>query len=70
MKTNQVMQFCDNGIEYKVIKYYGEINPYRIYKCFYAPDRYGYLTKHRKMIVKYANLNSCFWWFVQNNLGN
>ena len=33
-------------------------NIYKVYKTFMAPNKYGYLTKHRKLIEKYADFSS------------
>ena len=68
-KTHQVMDICDYGNQYKVIRFYGTENPYRIYRITREIGQYGYPTEHRKLIVAYANLHSCFCWFAQNNIG-
>ena len=68
-KTRQIMSFCEFGKAYKVIKHYGEDNPYRIYHIYRDTGKYGYPTEHKKMVAKYADLTSCFCWFIQNNVG-
>ena len=65
-KTRQVLSFCENGKEYKVIKHYGKTNPYRIYHIFRDYNKHGFLTEHKKLVVAYADLLSCFYWFTQN----
>lgn len=69
MKTRQVLHFVDLGKEYSVIKHYGKTNPYRIYRHYsdIGPD--GVMHDHRKQVETYANLESCFYWFLQNNIG-
>jgi hypothetical protein len=68
-KTRQVLSFCDMGKCYKVIKYYGTTNPYRIYHYYNDYNKHGVLTEHRKLMESYGNLVSCFYWFIQNNIG-
>ena len=68
-KTRQVLSFVDNGKAYKVVKHYGKENPYRIYHLYNDYNQYGFLTEHKKLVAEYANLASCFYWFLQNNLG-
>lgn len=68
-KTQTVLHFVDMGKEYKVIRYFGENNPYRIYEFYNDYNKYGFLTNHRKLMVKYADMISCFYWFVQHNIG-
>ena len=70
MKTRQVLDFCDNGRKYKVIyKYDDAFNPYRIYNLYTGWNQYGYRTERRKEVARYADMNSCFWWFAQNGIG-
>ena len=33
-------------------------NIYKVYKTYTAPNKYGYMTKHRKLIDKYADFTS------------
>lgn len=33
-------------------------NIYKVYKIYHAPNKYGYMTKHRKLIDKYADFSS------------
>ena len=68
-KTRQVLSFCDNGQEYKVIKVYGATNPYRIYHIYIGSNKYGYPSEHKRLMVSYASLESCFYWFIQNGIG-
>ena len=68
-KTKTVLHFCDFGKEYKVIKYYGELNPYRIYHLYRDIGKNGFPVDHKKLMEKYANLASCFYWFLNNDIG-
>lgn len=70
MKQKQVMHFVDLGKEYSVIKVYGaKANPYRIYHHYNTIDENGFLRKHRVCVEKYGNMESCFYWFIQNGIG-
>lgn len=43
------------------VAYYDEndqYNPYKLYKVYNAPGKYGYITKHKKLIEKYADFRS------------
>ena len=62
MKTRQVLDIQDKGYHFSVIYFEGQTNPYRIYRRWY--DR----GEHRKLCMKYADLNSCLWWFQQTNI--
>ena len=62
MKTRQVLDIQENGKHFSVIYAEGQANPYRIYRRWY--DR----GEHRKLCMKYADLNSCLWWFQQANV--
>ena len=70
MKTRQVMHFCEYGKEYSVVRRMGceDMNPYRIYRHYrdFGPD--GYPHDHKKQVAAYADLRSCFCWFLQNNI--
>lgn len=68
-KTRQIMSFCEYGKAYKVVRHYGTDNPYKIYHLYNDYNKYGYLTEHRKLMAQYADLQSCFYWFIQNNVG-
>jgi len=70
MKTRQVMHFCEYGKEYSVIKIIDskENNPYRIYHHYSDIGPNGRLHDHKKQMEKYADLYSCFCWFIQNNI--
>lgn len=65
-KQFQVLKCFYNGVEYRVIHKYGDVNPYRIYHCYRARNQYGYMSDHKREVARYANMNSCFWWFAQN----
>ena len=69
-KTRTVMHIFDFGKEYKVIKYYGDVNPYRIYHLYNDFGADGLLHSHKKLMATYCSLQSCFYWFLQNNIGN
>lgn len=70
MKTKQVMHFCNYGKEYCVIKRLSctELNQYRIYHIYsdIGPD--GRIHSHKKQVAAYADMGSCFYWFIQNNI--
>ena len=69
-KSRQIMNFCDMGKHYSVVKFYGvKTNPYRIYHHYNDFDDSGRLKEHKKLMEKYENLASCFYWFIQNNIG-
>ena len=68
-KTMQVVYVNDYGKCYKVIRHFGDIyNPYWIYHE-YNDFKVGRLVHHRKLMGKYANLASCFYWFLNHNIG-
>lgn len=70
MKTKQIMSFCYYGKEYKVIRNYKEKNnQFCIYQIYNDYNKHGMITEHRKLMVKYENLASCFYWFIDNNIG-
>lgn len=68
-KTRKVLDFCDCGKCYTVIRHEGDINPYWIYHHYsdYGVD--GFLHHHKKLMEKYGDMQSCFWWFLQNVYG-
>lgn len=70
MKTVQVMHFVHYGKEYSVIKRLNcqDPNPYRVYHHYrdIGPD--GWPREHRKQVGKYADLRSCFCWFLKNDI--
>ena len=68
-KTRQVLHFVDFGKEYKVIKYYGEVNPYRIYHLYTDIGKNGFPVHHKKLMESYCSLEGCFYWFLQNGIG-
>ena len=74
-KTRKVMEIEDRGQHYKVIfdttrkDSNGYLkNPYRIYKIQMIPRQYG-VTESKKLMESYANLQSCFYWFIENGIG-
>ena len=69
MKTKKIIHFINRGKEYKVIKIYGINNKYRIYHLYNTIEN-GRLKQHKKQVAKYEDLTSCFYWFIQNNIGN
>lgn len=38
-----------------------EINPYRVYYEYHDYNKYGYLTKRRKQIIRYNDMDSCMY---------
>lgn len=69
MKTKQVLHIVDQGKEYRVIKYYGANNPYRIFHYYREINEHGFPTEHRKLMEAYGNLESCFYWFIEHGIG-
>lgn len=69
MKTKTILKYIEQGKEYRIIKVYGDNNPYRIYNYYNDYNEYGYITEHRKLLAKYGDMISCFYWFIQNNIG-
>ena len=69
-KTRTILHFVDYGKEYKVIKYYGTTNPYRIYHLYADIGVDGFRHEHQKLMEAYVDLRSCFYWFLQHNIGN
>ena len=66
-KTRQVMKLCDNGNKYIVVYHESDHNnPYWLYKLTHEPNKYGYMTEHKKLIVKYADMVSCLYYLAQN----
>ena len=68
MKTKQVLHVIEYGEEYRVIKHYGKNNPYRIYQDVRTIEN-GVLKERRILRESYGNLASCFYWFIDNNIG-
>lgn len=69
------MEVQDRGHHYKVIfdttkkDSNGFLkNPYRIYKVEFVPRQYG-VTESKRLMASYANLASCFYWFIENRIG-
>ena len=68
-KQKQVLHMVDNGKEYRVIKYYGRTNPYRLYQYMNVYGDDGFLHEKRVLLAEYCCMNSIFWYMVQNNIG-
>ena len=69
-KQRQVLDFCDCGKCYKVIRRLNaDGNQYHIYHLYRDWDADGRPKDHKKLVVSYANMASCFAWFLQNNIG-
>lgn len=68
-KSRQVLHLVDQGKEYKVIRFYGVTNPYRIYHLYRDIGADGFPHDHKRMVEAYGNLHSCFCWFIQNGIG-
>lgn len=45
-------------------------NPYKVYQEYYAKNKDGYTTKHRRQIVRYEDMTSCLYLFWQVVSGN
>lgn len=66
-KTTQIMKLCCDGKKYTVVRHDADNNnPYWLYKMTYEPNKYGYMTEHKKLIVKYADMGSCLYYLSQN----
>lgn len=62
MATRQVLKLCENGNNYTVVHNEGDnLNPYRVYQTYRAPDKYGIMRQHKKLIAKYADMRSCLY---------
>ena len=69
-KTRQVLHFVDQGKEYMVIRHFGvSANPYRIYHLYRTWGDDNRPHDHKVCVEQYGNLASCFYWFLQNNIG-
>lgn len=69
-KTKLILHLVYQGKEYKVIKHYGvKCNPYRIYHLYADIGSDGFRHEHKKCVEAYENLASCFYWFLQHNIG-
>lgn len=58
MKKRKVLELNACGLH--LVGYFeeGKTNPWRVYELYTAPGRYGYPTKHRRMVCEYANFFS------------
>lgn len=69
-QSKQVMSFCDFGKCYKVIRRLDKDgNVYHIYHLYRDWGADGRPKDHKKLMASYADLASCFYWFLQNNIG-
>ena len=54
----KIFESVESGGKHAVMTYEkGKTNPYRVYHIYYTAEN-GRVKKHRKMIVKYADLTS------------
>ena len=66
MATRQVSKLCENGNNYTVVRHYSnEINPFWVYQTYRAPNKYGVMSQHKKLIAKYADMRSCLYRIFQ-----
>ena len=70
-KTRKILHFVDQGKEFSVVKVYNDphYNPYKIYEHYRTFDANGYPKDHRKLRESYGNLASCWYWFIEHNVG-
>ena len=62
MATRQVLKLCENGNNYTVVRHETDnLNPYRVYQTYRAPNKYGIMSQHKKLIAKYADMRSCLY---------
>ena len=68
-KTRKVLECTDYGDHYKII-FDGtkKTNPYRIYRVYSVFTDYG-VRKSVKLQDSFANLVSCFYWFIEHGVG-
>ena len=66
MATRQVLKLCENGNNYTVVRNEADnLNPYRVYQTYRAPNKYGVMSQHKKLIAKYADMRSCLYCISQ-----
>ena len=66
MATRQVLKLCENGNNYTVVRHEADnLNPYRVYQTYHAPNKYGVMSQHKKLIAKYADMRSCLYHIFQ-----
>lgn len=59
-KTVTVLDLVSNGKQYSVVFHVDEkYNPYWLYEHTATIGEYGYLQKHRRLVVKYQTMHSC-----------
>lgn len=68
-KVRKVMEFTDHGDHYKVMfDSTRKRNPYRIYRVYTALTNFG-VSQSVQFQESYANLVSCFYWFIEHGVG-
>lgn len=68
-KVRKVMEFNDYGEHYKVtFDSTRKRNPYRIYRVYSVYTNCG-VRRSVKLQESYANLISCFYWFIEHGVG-
>lgn len=56
---NKVLSITDSIINLVCIRdNSSKYNPYLLYLVYPAKDRYGYPTKHKKLLIKYGDMTS------------
>lgn len=62
--TRQIMKLSFYAAQFTIEFHEGKVNPFRLYRHGYkqvtTPEGYTYPRKTKKLVDKYANLDSCF----------
>lgn len=65
-QTRQVLKVADESGKYSVVCHEdARVNPYYLYKHTWERNKDGYYTERKRIVVKYANLNSCLYHLSQ-----
>lgn len=63
--TTQIMKLTHNGKTFSVIKHNNDdVNPYWLYLRYYEYNKYCQWTERRKLLVKYANMESVLYYLI------
>ena len=66
-KTYQVMKLNIEGATYSCTFYNdGRINPLWLYKHSREFNKHGYLTERKRLVEKYADINSVLYYLARN----
>lgn len=65
-KTRKIVDINYNGRYVVIVDFEAEVNPFRLYMVSWDTCESGYgLSKHKKLIAKYADLESCLHYLLQ-----